>query len=335
MIAENEGVEEERLQSGMKGHERERTVEINTLRDDATILEEVRKCRQFPAAKPNAMKSSINTLQTRTLHTHVNDLLKSIGHHSPNPIPVFVDSIILLLSLPDQSTVNTVLSILGSYFKVRHLSIITFVSSKLIPRILSTPLLQDLSVIDDNWVLYDIIIIFDSCVWLASPNAVTSFPTDSGTDPLSIRDLVLHEVLIPMEPSLVQISRNRQILSWIDESHETLRLLSSIFEVSVFHQPTLNFICSSHIPMVYQSLLSEIEMDGMHLYVIRFMSFKIHKWNHDEAETWRRGRILLQTLEQEGFRDGQEQTLFQGGAFDIDRIEGPQSPAITMAGVLS
>ncbi|KAK2964292.1 hypothetical protein BLNAU_823 [Blattamonas nauphoetae] len=46
MIAENERAEEERLQNGMKGHERERTAEINALRDDVTVLEEVRKCRQ-------------------------------------------------------------------------------------------------------------------------------------------------------------------------------------------------------------------------------------------------------------------------------------------------
>ncbi|KAK2953176.1 hypothetical protein BLNAU_11962 [Blattamonas nauphoetae] len=65
MITENKRVEEERLQSGMKGHKRERTAEINAPQDDVTVLEEVRKCRQFPAAKPNSMDININPLQDR------------------------------------------------------------------------------------------------------------------------------------------------------------------------------------------------------------------------------------------------------------------------------
>ncbi|KAK2961712.1 hypothetical protein BLNAU_3149 [Blattamonas nauphoetae] len=47
-----------------------------------------------------------------------------------------------------------------------------------------------------------------------NPTAVflPSYCNTLHTDPQSIRDVVLHEVLIPIEPSLVQITRHRHLL---------------------------------------------------------------------------------------------------------------------------
>ncbi|KAK2945134.1 hypothetical protein BLNAU_19924 [Blattamonas nauphoetae] len=78
--------------------------------------------------------------------------------------------------------------------------------------ILSTPRLRDLSVIDDKVIMNDIIDVFKKGVWLSSTDSIQSTSIASDTDPESIRHLVLHEVLIPIEPSLVQISRNRHLL---------------------------------------------------------------------------------------------------------------------------
>ncbi|KAK2961774.1 hypothetical protein BLNAU_3211 [Blattamonas nauphoetae] len=175
--------------------------------------------------------------------------------------------------------------------------------------ILSTPHLRDLSVVEDKVIMNDILSIFKFGVWLVDASTVQFLSITSDTDPQSIRGVVLHEVLIPMEPSLVQISRNPHLLSWIDEYKDTLRLLINIFDMSAFHQPTLDFVCSSRIPMVFQSLLSKVEYKNTHQFIIWLMTSDTRTWKRDGAETWRRGRILLQTLEQEGFRDHLEQTL--------------------------
>ncbi|KAK2945140.1 hypothetical protein BLNAU_19930 [Blattamonas nauphoetae] len=76
-----------------------------------------------------------------------------------------------------------------------------------------------------------------------------------------------------------------------------------------YHQPTLDFVCSSRIPMAFQSLLSKEEHEDTHQFIIWKMNDIINRLKEGGAEFWRRGRILLRTLEQEGFYERLEQTL--------------------------
>ncbi|KAK2954833.1 hypothetical protein BLNAU_10163 [Blattamonas nauphoetae] len=233
--------------------------------------------------------------------------LMAIGQGSPNPTAVFVDSMAVLLSSSHPPIFREALSFIRTSLRWTFPSNRrAIVSSELVPKVLSTPHLRDLSVIDVQDILNSIHTIFETVVWLSSPDFLQSFSTTS--DPESIRDAVLHEALIPMEPSLVQISRNPRLLSWNEEYMNTLKVLTRIFEVSAFHQPTLDFICSSHLPMVFQTLLSKVEDEETHQYIIWFLTDNIRKWKRDGAETMHRGRILFQTLEQEGFRNHLEQT---------------------------
>ncbi|KAK2961831.1 hypothetical protein BLNAU_3268 [Blattamonas nauphoetae] len=157
-----------------------------------------------------------------------------------------------------------------------------------------------------------------SAIWLSSEHEIQSLSTTSHTDPQSIRDVVLNEVLIPIEPSLVQISRNPLFVSSIYIYHETVKLLVKIFDVSAFHQPTLDFVSSSRIPMAFQTLLSQVEIERTHQFIIWLMSDYLRKWKRDGAETAGKGRILLQALEQEGFHETLEQTLLH----DKSSMEG-------------
>ncbi|KAK2961818.1 hypothetical protein BLNAU_3255 [Blattamonas nauphoetae] len=191
---------------------------------------------------------------------------------------------------------------------------LTLVSSKLIPRMLSTPHLHDLSVVADKRVLKAILLILNSGVWLTSSHNLRALSTTLHPDPESVRDVVLHEVLVPMEPSLVQISRHPNLFLWSVEYKQMLELLSCCIDTSAFHQPTLDFICSSHIPMAFQSLLAKVESESIHQLTIWLVTNYIAEWKHNGAETVLRGKILLQTLEQEGFRNHLEQTLFNDKA---------------------
>ncbi|KAK2954879.1 hypothetical protein BLNAU_10209 [Blattamonas nauphoetae] len=242
---------------------------------------------------------------------HFEDLLKAIGQGSPDPTAVFVDSMTVLESSSHPSIIRETLAFLHRCLDwCSPSNRLTLVSSKLFSRLLSTPHLRNLSVIEDKVILPNILALFNSGVYLSSPDFLQALSTTSDTDPQIFRDLVLNEVLIPIEPSLVQISRNPHLLSWKEEYKNTLQLLTEIFEVSALHQPTLDSICSSRIPMVFQSLLSKVEDEDTHQLAVWTISYNISKWQTEESETAGRGRILLQTLEQEGFRDYLEQTLF-------------------------
>ncbi|KAK2954835.1 hypothetical protein BLNAU_10165 [Blattamonas nauphoetae] len=245
---------------------------VSMVRDDSTFDQEL-------LSKVSSFLRTIN--QNISHRLFVDDVLKKIGQKSPNPTAE-------LSSFPKQ---------------------LTLIFSKLIPRVLSIPYLRDLSVIDDRNILRDILLILSTCIQISSPDTLRSLSTTLHADPDSIRDVVLYEVLIPMEPSLVQISRNILLLLWQPECEQTLLFMSNIFDKCAFHQPTLDFICSSRIPMAFQSLLSKVEYEYTHHVIYLFMSNHIDEWKKHGTKTMRRGRILLQTLEQEGFRNHLEKTL--------------------------
>ncbi|KAK2942584.1 hypothetical protein BLNAU_22501 [Blattamonas nauphoetae] len=243
--------------------------------------------------------------------------LRAIGKESSNAIPTLVDSMTVLLFSSHHSIFKGTLTFIHTCLNWCPLSTrLAIVSSSLIPRIPSSPHCRALSLVEDNCILNDLIEIVHTIVRLSTAGYLHCLSTDVGLDPQSVRDVVLHEVLMPMEPSLVQISRNHHFLSWNDEWSSTMGLMTHILKLSPFHQPTLDFVCSSRIPIVIQSLLSQNEHERNNQFVIGLMSNNIDEWKKDGGETWCRGRILLQTQEQEGFFEGIEQILFH------DKISG-------------
>ncbi|KAK2961893.1 hypothetical protein BLNAU_3330 [Blattamonas nauphoetae] len=267
-------------------------------------------------SKASKLFSSINmTLRRKNC---ANEFLKAIAQDSPNPAAVFMNSMIVLLSSSHPSIFSDTLSIIRLCITSCSLTNnLALVSSKLVHSILSIPRIGNLSLILDPNILTEILRILRYAVNLASANTVLYISTVSNTDPESIHDVVLNEVLIPIEPSIVQISRNPHLLSWNKEYENTFRLLLSIFEVCALHQPTVDFVCSSCVPMIFQSLLTEVEQDDAYQIIIGSLAGNIRIWKEDGTETVCRGRMLWQTLEQGGFRDALEQTLILNPARDI------------------
>ncbi|KAK2944551.1 hypothetical protein BLNAU_20505 [Blattamonas nauphoetae] len=217
----------------------------------------------------------------------------------------------VLLSSPHQSIFRDALSFIREcLLRCSTSNRLILISSKLFHGILSTPDLRDLSVIGDQDILKVNLAIFSIGVWLSSEHEIHSLSTTLNSSPESIRNMVLHQVLIPIEPSLLQIGRNRHLWSLGDESENIFRLLSKIFEVSAFHQPTLNFVCSSRLPMVFKSLLSKLDSENTNQFITRLMTSNIRTWKANGSESCRGGMKLLQALEREGFRDAIEQAPF-------------------------
>ncbi|KAK2943390.1 hypothetical protein BLNAU_21700 [Blattamonas nauphoetae] len=247
---------------------------------------------QFDKKLVQKKSSFLCSVTTRVFPSiDVDDFLKAVGQSSTNPAAV--DSLSLTREcLRRSSSCQQAL-----------------LSSKLYPRILSIPLLRDLSVIAEKDVLSGILFILRDGIQITSTDPLYSLTTLDYPHLQSLRDVVLNEVLIPIEPSLVQISRNPHLLSWTIEYNTVLRFLLMIFDVCVFHQPSLHFLCSSHIPMAFQSLLSKLEHVDTHQSVFWLLSRSISRWKESGTNFWRRWRRLFQTLEWEGFRNQLESTL--------------------------
>ncbi|KAK2959709.1 hypothetical protein BLNAU_5198 [Blattamonas nauphoetae] len=75
--------------------------------------------------------------------------------------------------------------------------------------------------------------------------------------------------------------------------------------------------------MVYHSLLKTVEDDDPKQFFIGLMNDIIRKWKHDGASTWRRGRILMQTLERGGFLEALEKELLHNASSEDRRNEEP------------
>ncbi|KAK2946029.1 hypothetical protein BLNAU_19040 [Blattamonas nauphoetae] len=233
----------------------------------------------------------------------LDDLMMAFGQGSTDPMQVFVDSIVHLLSLPSPSIVEDTVCIARQCFEKNQSNIQALVSMKLISRIFSTPHLRDLSVINEKGLLRNLLTILQASVWLVPTERPPKIPSNYDNRPQSLRDLVLHDALIPMEPPLVQLNRGYHLLSWKSGSEDLLTFVTHILNASVFHPPTLDFVCSSRLPLVFQSLLTEVEDTRIVYTCISSISNKIQKWVDDGVEFELGGRRLLLKLEQEGFID--------------------------------
>ncbi|KAK2943266.1 hypothetical protein BLNAU_21838 [Blattamonas nauphoetae] len=240
----------------------------------------------------------------------VKDFKNTTGQDCTDPVPLFVDSIIVLLSSSHNSIVGNVLAFLRRFVESCSAPIRSdLLNCNLISIIFSTHYLKDLSVLGDQLILRNLLTFLELFTKISSPIATRFNSFSPGTGHLSLQNLVLHKLWIPMEPALVQISRNPCILEWIEECAETLNLLSRILDVGACHQSTLDFVCSSRIPIVLLSLLTEVENEDAHQDILWILSLNIHNWQDGRAETMRRGKILQQMLEREGFGDGLEQKV--------------------------
>ncbi|KAK2947844.1 hypothetical protein BLNAU_17264 [Blattamonas nauphoetae] len=240
----------------------------------------------------------------------VKDFKNTTGQDCTDPVPLFVDSILVLLSSSHNSIVGNVLAFLRRFVKSCSASIRSdLLNCNLIPRILSKHVVKILSVLGDQLILRNLLKFLELFTKITSPIATRFNSFSPGTGHLSLQNLVLHTLWIPMEPALVQISRNPCILEWNEECADTLNLLSRILDVGACHQPTLDFVCSSRIPIVLLSLLTEVENEDTHPDILWILSLNIHNWQTAGAETMRRGTILQRMLEREGFGDGLEQKV--------------------------
>ncbi|KAK2955696.1 hypothetical protein BLNAU_9386 [Blattamonas nauphoetae] len=230
-----------------------------------SLVSMVRDNLGFDEELLSKVSTFISSVATTVMFFHsFKDFLMAVGRDSINPNAKFVDSISVLVSSSHPSIFKATLSFIRKCLDCCSSSLkLDLVSSKLFPGILSSQNLQRLPLIADKSVMEDILAIFLSCIELLSTASVLTLSSASGIRPESIRDVVLREVLVPIEPSLVQISRNRYLFWWDDECKETFILLTKIFDFGPLHQPTHDFICSSCIPVVLQSLLSKTENESV------------------------------------------------------------------------
>ncbi|KAK2946023.1 hypothetical protein BLNAU_19034 [Blattamonas nauphoetae] len=235
------------------------------------------------------------------------DLMMALGQGSTDPIRVFLDSLVLLLSMPFPSIVEDTIPIVQRCFRESQSTLKKLPSRwpKYDPPL--TPYLRELPEIADKSLLRAVLVIIEFGLRLTSTRSCRKISTDSNTGHQSIRDMVLREVFIPIEPSLARISHQILRLPWKSVSIVIKPLIFCIFKASVLHQPTHNFLSSSNIPMAFHSILVQSENRNEHMSVLSSISNLIMKWKDNGAKSVRGGRLLLQTLEQEGFRDTLEQ----------------------------
>ncbi|KAK2949379.1 hypothetical protein BLNAU_15675 [Blattamonas nauphoetae] len=227
-------------------------------------------------------------MERGTLYSdHFDDLLKTTGHGSSHPAAGFVDSIAVMLSSSHPTIYCDTLSLLAE-FADRF-------SSKLKGS-------------DKNELNKILEILFRS---------VGSFPTNisenksfyRNTDVQALREVMLHRTVIPIEQSLIQLYRHPHLLSWNDEYKKAFTLLDKIFKASAYHQPTLDFLRSSSIPLVFQSLLSKGEDEDAQGWILYLLLSDFSRRKTDIDKIVGGGKILLQTLEQEELMTHLELTL--------------------------
>ncbi|KAK2957312.1 hypothetical protein BLNAU_7690 [Blattamonas nauphoetae] len=244
------------------------------------------------------------------------DLMRTLGQGSTDPMQVFVDSLILLLLMPFPSIVEETLPIVQRCHKESQSTLLKLHSSLPIWDTPFTSYLRELPGIADKGLLRAVLVILLAGLRVSSDDNYHPTMTDSNTAPQSIRDMVLREVFIPIEPSLARICQQNLLLPWDHVSVAIKPLIACIFDASVLHQPTHDFLSSSNIPLAFHSLLVESENRNEYMDVLSSMDDFVMMWKENGTQYVHGGCLLLQTLEQEGFRDRLEATLLSDKLFE-------------------
>ncbi|KAK2958888.1 hypothetical protein BLNAU_6137 [Blattamonas nauphoetae] len=262
------------------------------------------------ASKASKLISLIT--QRVSLWDYAEKLWYAVGRGYEDKAEGFVDSIVMLLSSPHPSVFRNTMKFTSVFLRCFDwVSRFKMVSSHLIPKVLSALSRLDRTVIDEKELMDNIKTLFVWCSDLSAPIFVGHLAKQPSMDSRIVNNV----------PSLLQISRYHLLTSWRDGCEPIMDFMFNLFELSVKHQPALDFVCSSHIPMIYQSLLSKLEVEDTKSDILWCLPRLVSTWQTDKEEEEQeeaeekdeivvRMHTLFQIYEKEGCGDGLEQTLF-------------------------
>ncbi|KAK2955187.1 hypothetical protein BLNAU_9916 [Blattamonas nauphoetae] len=236
--------------------------------------------------------------------------LSNFASSTEESLTNFVQSIVVLISTPNQVLTTTALKILQRLIMFSSAKLrIPLVNTDLITHLINTLNTLSLSFTNAIDTHINLITIITNSVTLATPYALTKLEVKDHDGQQTVHETVLKQVLVPSEKYLRHLCTNRFSIKDGKQSRSFLALLTRILQISPYYQPTMQFVLHMPIFVTIASCLTFFEKDNSIFWFLDGIVDLQQGWNETRGEHRKTSKTVDRTLRMEGIEDVSEEKL--------------------------
>ncbi|KAK2960911.1 hypothetical protein BLNAU_3998 [Blattamonas nauphoetae] len=222
----------------------------------------------------------------------------------------FVESIVVLVSTPNQAIANATMKMLETFFvRCSTNDRLSLVKADLIPRLISTLNPQSLSFLEAVDIHTNLMKTISWSVCLSTPNALRQLRIENDNEQQAVLEMILKQVLAPSETYICHLCVNRFSIMDRDQSQWFLILLSRLLEIFPYYRPTQEFILHMPVVLTIPSCLTFFENDSSIMSFLFRLNTVQREWNNRRGNLRQMWQKVQRLLKVEGFEDVIEQRL--------------------------
>ncbi|KAK2960281.1 hypothetical protein BLNAU_4834 [Blattamonas nauphoetae] len=234
----------------------------------------------------------------------------NLASHSDGSLTNFVQSIVVLLSTPNQMITTATMEILEALINLCSAKIrLAFFKADLITQLINSLNPQSLSLSDCEDIHINLMKIINCCIWLPTPYGLRTLEIEDGNEQQDVHEIVLTQVLMPSEKNICHLCVNRSSIINGKQSRFFLILLARLLKISPYYRPTLEFVLHMPVFLTIPSCLAFFENDYSIYWFLSYMVDAQREWNDTRGEVQQMWKTVDRMLRTEGIEDVIEEKL--------------------------
>ncbi|KAK2950658.1 hypothetical protein BLNAU_14329 [Blattamonas nauphoetae] len=235
--------------------------------------------------------------------------LFSLGQTPDESLTDFIQSILVLVSSPNQAIIQAAMRLLLYLIANRSATgRLALVKADLIPQLINTLSPLSLSFAEAENIHTNVMEIIVRSVWLATPYGLRKLEISDDNEQQAVHETVFQQVLLPSENYIVHLCVNH--FSIIDDAQSLhfLDLLAQLLQICPHYHPTMESVFQMPIFFTIPSCLTFFERDHSIWTFLDEMIDAQREWNGKGREIRQMWKTMQRLLRMEGIEDVLEET---------------------------
>ncbi|KAK2949844.1 hypothetical protein BLNAU_15239 [Blattamonas nauphoetae] len=240
----------------------------------------------------------------------VHEVLGRLTSYSDDPLPVFVQRVVVLISSPNLVITAASMKLLRNLIELCSAELrLPLVQADLIPQLIVTLNPQSLSFAETADIHTYLLSNINGLVSLATPDDLAELGIQDENEQQAIHETIVKQVLLPSEQYIRHLCVNRTSIIDGDQSNEFMTILAQLLDISPYYPPTMEIVIHMPIFLAIPSCLTSFENDESNWSFLYDMSNSKQEWNKERGEVRQMWKTVHRMLRMEGIEDVIEGTL--------------------------
>ncbi|KAK2953051.1 hypothetical protein BLNAU_12040 [Blattamonas nauphoetae] len=216
----------------------------------------------------------------------------------------FVQSIVVLLSIPSQPIATATMKMLGNMIVGCSAEVrLALVTADLITQIILTLNPLTFSFTEAADIHINLMESINWTVWLITPDGLSRLRIQNHDGRQAVYETVFKQVLTLSEKYIWHLCVNRISMADDKFSYFLTSVLARLLEVCPYHQPTMEFVLHMPVILTIPSCLTFFEIDNSIWYFLDNMNHTQQKWNKTRGAVRHMWKTVHRRLRMEGIED--------------------------------